>query len=67
LHGLLAPRPYSPLQRVELSQAVPPWMTGLELDEKFERGLIRTLFKALRHLLPVVLKDIGTSTLRFVA
>ena len=42
-------------------------MTGLELDEKFKRGLIRTLFEAPRHLFPMVLKDIGTSTTRFVA
>jgi hypothetical protein len=42
-------------------------VAGLELDEKFECGLIRLLFKASSHLFPVVLKDIGTSTTRFLA
>ena len=42
-------------------------MTGLELDEKFKRGLIRMLFKAPCHLFPMILKDIGTPTTRFVA
>ena len=55
------------LQRVKLSQAVSSRMTGLELDEKFKCGLIWMLFKALCHLLPMVLEDIGTSTARFVA
>jgi hypothetical protein len=55
------------LQGVKLSQAVSPWITGLELNEEFKRSLIRMFFKAPRHLLPMVPKDIRTSTLRFVA
>jgi hypothetical protein len=67
LHGLLPPRPYALLQRVQLSQAVSPGITGLELNEEFKRRLIRMFFKASCHLLPMVLEDIGTSTTRFVA
>ncbi|OWK21440.1 hypothetical protein AJ88_23600 [Mesorhizobium amorphae CCBAU 01583] len=51
---------------MKLSQAVSSGVTGLEFDEKFKGGLIRTLFKAPCHLFPVVLKEIGTSTTRFV-
>jgi hypothetical protein len=43
------------------------WVAGLELDEEFECGLIRLLFKASSHLFPMVPEDIGTSTTRFVA
>ncbi len=67
LHGFLAPRPYSLLQRVKLSRAVLSRVANLELDEKLECGLIRLLFKTSSHLFPGVPKDIGTSTTRFVA
>ena len=33
LNGLLPPYPHSLLQRIELSQAVPPRVTRLELDQ----------------------------------
>ena len=42
-------------------------VTSLELDEKLDGGLIRPLFKASSHLFPMVPKDIGASTTRFVA
>src|ERR1700722_3571169 len=67
LDGLLAPHPDALLQRMELSRAVVSWVAGLELDEKFQGGLIRPLFKAPSHLLPVLLEDVGTSTTRPVA
>jgi len=44
---------------MKLSQSVSPRVTGLELDEKFKCGLIRMVFKALCHLLPMVLKISG--------
>jgi len=41
LDSLLTPYPYSLLQRMELAQVVPTRVTGLELNEQFECGLIR--------------------------
>ncbi len=67
LHGLLSPSPYPLLQCVKLAQAVSSGVAGLELDEKFKGGLIRTFFKARCHLGPMVLEDIGASTPRFVS
>jgi len=43
LDGVLPPLPNPLLQRVKLSQAVPPRVTGLELDKEFKGGLIRVL------------------------
>ena len=43
------------------------WVAGLELNQQFECGLIRLLFKASSHLFPMVPENIGTSTTGFVA
>ena len=43
LNGLLPPHPHSLLQRIELSHAVPSWVTRLELDQQFKCSLIRAL------------------------
>ncbi len=52
---------------MKLSRTVFSRVAGQELDEKFECGLIRLLFKAPSHLLPIVPKDIGTPATRLVA
>ena len=67
LNGLLPPHPHSLLQRMKLSQAVPPRVTRLELDQQFKCGLIRVLLKTLHHLFPMVLEGVGTSSPRLVA
>ena len=38
----------------------------MELDEEFKCGLIRLLFKAVSHLFPMFLEDIGTSSTRLL-
>jgi hypothetical protein len=50
-----------------LSQAVSAGIPSLELDEKFQRCLIRALLKALHHFVPVLLEDVWTSATWFVA
>jgi hypothetical protein len=53
LNSLSPPHPYSLLQGIKLSQAVPPRVMRLELDEQFKCSLIRALLKTLHHLLPI--------------
>lgn len=67
LNGLLPPHAHSLLQRMKLSQAVPPRVTRLKLDQQFKCGLIRVLLKTVHHLFPMVLEDVGTSSPRLVA
>ena len=52
---------------MKLSQAIPPRVTRLELDQQFKCGLIRVLLKTLHHLFPMVLEGVGTSSPRLVA
>jgi len=52
---------------MKLSEAVSSRVARLELDEKFERRLIRSLLEALHHLIPVLFKNVGTAAARFVA
>ena len=66
LDSFLPPYPHSLLKRIELSQAVPAWVAGLELDEQFECGLIRLLLETLRHLLPMIFEDVRAPAARFV-
>lgn len=67
LDSLAPPSSDSLLPRLELSQAVSPWVPSLELDEQFECRLIRMLLEALHHLLPVILKDVLPSAPGLVA
>ena len=41
---------HSLLERLELSKAIPARVAHLELDEQFERRLIRSLLEAVSHL-----------------
>ena len=66
LCGLLSSHPYSSLPCGRLSQALLSRVTGLESDKKFECGMALVFFKASRHLLSVVFKDIGAATVWFV-
>jgi hypothetical protein len=66
LHGLAAPEPHAPLQRMEIAQAVTSGVARLELDEQLERGLIRMGLKMLQHFSPVRLERTATTTARIV-
>src|SRR5678815_3921993 len=52
---------------MQLAQVVPARVTGLELDEQFECGLIRSLVETARHFLPMLFEDLRTAPSRFVA
>lgn len=65
-HRRLPPSPHSLLQRIQLTHAVVPWVTTLELNEQLTCSLIRMLLKTLHYLLPVVSEDVGASASRLV-
>ena len=66
LDSVLPPYPHSLLKRMELAQVVPARVTGLELDEQFECGLIGPLVQTAHHLLPMLLEDLRAAAARFV-
>ena len=64
--AVLSPYPYSLLQRMELAQAVLARVTGLELDEQFQCGLIGSVLETARHLLPMVFEEVRAPASRFI-
>ena len=66
LDRLLSPYPHSLLKRMELAQTVPARVAGLELNEQFECGLIRSLVQTARHLLPMIFEDLRAPAPRFI-
>jgi hypothetical protein len=51
---------------MQLAQTVLARVAGLELNEQFECGLIRSLVETARHFFPMVFEDLGAPAPRFI-